>query len=100
MPEGIPGVEMLYALMGPGCKQVSNVTTPQGEVATGLWSSGFCGVARGIREGNAGFGFTAHYEKGHYTTAIEGAAFYREMLKAVVGMFESRKEPIQLPDTR
>lgn len=97
---GIHGVEMLYTLMGRGCRTVTNVATPQGEVATGVWTSGLCGVARGIRTGDAGFGLAVHYEKGHYAGLVEGAAFYREMLRRVVEMFASRKEPIDPAETR
>lgn len=97
---GIHGVEMLYTLLGPGCRRVHNVSTEQGEVAMGLWPSGHVGVVRGLREGQGGFGFTAHYAKGHFTATIEGAAFYREMLKTFVRMVETRTPPIEYTETR
>lgn len=97
---GIHSVEMLYTLLGPGCTRLHNVRTEQGEVALGLWPSGHVGVVRGVREGQGGFGFTAHYEKGHFSATVEGADFYREMLKAIVGMFQTRALPIDLAETR
>lgn len=97
---GIHGVEMLYTLMGQGCREVRQVSTPGADIVTGVWDNGRLGVVRGIRAGQGGFGFAAHYEKGRHTAIIQGAAFYTEMLKAIVGMFATRKEPIPLPETR
>jgi virulence factor len=97
---GIHGVEMLYMLMGPGCLQVRSVSTPKGDAVIGQWPEGRFGMLRGVREGQGGFGFSAHYERGNYSATIEGAVFYSEMLKEVVKMFETRVEPIPLAETR
>lgn len=97
---GIHGVEMLYTLMGAGCAEVQTVFTPGGDVTTGRWADGRLGVMRGLRDGQGGFGFAAHYEKGHHVATVQGAAFYTEMLKAVIGMFATRREPIPLEESR
>jgi predicted dehydrogenase len=91
---GIHGVEILYALLGPGCRSVRCVSTPGADLVTACWNDGRLGSLRGIRQGEGGFGFAAHYEKGHYAAVIKGTAFYTEMLKAVVAMFASLREPI------
>jgi hypothetical protein len=96
----IHGVEMLYTLLGPGCTRVHHLSIPEGEVALGLWGNGHIGAVRGLRDGQGGFGFAAHYERGHYTAIVEGAQFYTEMLKAIVGMFETGVPPIDLAETR
>lgn len=96
----IHGVEMLYTLMGPGCREVRQVFTPGADIVTGVWPDGRLGVLRGIRAGAGGFGFAAHYERGHHAGIVEGAAFYTEMLKAVVPMFATGREPIPLSETR
>jgi predicted dehydrogenase len=96
---GIHGVEILYTLLGPDCLDVRSASTPQGEVTTGRWKNGHFGTLRGLRDGQGGFGFTVHYEKGHHSAEVQGAAFYTEMLKAVVGMFTTRKEPIPLEES-
>ena len=90
----IHGVEMLYALMGIGCKSVQAVFNEGGEVVTGLWEDGRIATVRGIRNGAGGFGFTAHYEKGHHAATVQGGGYYREMLKQIVGMFTTGEEPI------
>jgi hypothetical protein len=91
---GIHGVEMLYALLGPGCRQVQMVRTEQGEVATALWPNGHPSTLRGIRDGQYGFGFVAHFEKGNVPFVMEGAAFYRELLKTFVRMCVTRTPPL------
>lgn len=97
---GIHGVEMLYALMGTGCRSVRCISTPTTDAVTGIWPNGRIGLVRGIREGEGGFGFAAHYENGHYTASIQGSAYYRELLTSVVGMFTTRRPPIDLAETR
>jgi hypothetical protein len=97
---GVHGVEMLYTLMGPGCAEVRTVFEPGGEVVVGRWEDGRLGVLRGLRDGQGGFGFAAHYEKGHHVATVQGAAFYSEMLKRIVEMFRTGKEPIPLNETR
>lgn len=97
---GIHGVEMLYALMGPGCRAVRCVSTPGYDVVVGMWPEDRLGFVRGIRKGEGGFGFAAHYEKGHYAAVVRGAAFYREMLRVVLEMFSTRSMPLDLAETR
>ena len=97
---GVHGLEILYTLMGAGCQEVSQISTPGTDIVTGLWTDGRLGVLRGVREGQGGFGFTAHYEKGHFSATVQGAAFYSELLKAVVEMFTTRTAPIPLSESR
>ena len=91
---GIHGVEVLCALMGSGCQSVQFAGTEKGEVTTGVWQSGHVGTVRGLREGQYGFGAVVHYEKGNEVIVIEGAAFYRELLKVFVTMCETRVPPL------
>lgn len=97
---GIHGVEMLYALLGLGCEMAQTVSNEFGEVTTGTWADGRIGVMRGLRREHPGFGFTAHYEHGHVSKSIEGAAFYKKSLEKIVAVFESRTAPVDLAETR
>jgi len=94
---GVHGVEMLYALLGPGCTEVRLVRTPEGEVVTGFWSN-LPSTIRGIRAGHYGFGFVAHFERGNVPYIVEGAAFYRELLQEFVAMCNNRKPPVPYPE--
>lgn len=42
-------IEMLYALMGPGCLEVSRISTPGADLITGRWKNGRIGSVRAIR---------------------------------------------------
>src|SRR5262249_30425194 len=48
---GIHGVEMLYTLMGPGCKRVTCTSDKDTDVVTGHWNDGRVATFRGIRAG-------------------------------------------------
>ncbi len=91
---GIHGVEILYTLLGPGCQEVTCVTSEGSDVITGRWKDGRLGTVRGIRKGASGFGFTAQCEKKVVASSVNAAYIYRELLKAIVAMFESGKPPI------
>ena len=97
---GIHGVEVLYALLGKGCREVRLVRVKAGEIATALWSNGHYSTVRGIRDGQYGFGFVAHYENGNRPFMIEGAAFYRDLLKVFVTMCETGNPPIDYTEIR
>lgn len=97
---GIHNVEMLYALMGPGCREVRDHGSDEGQITTGLWPNGQIGMARGLRTGQYGFGFTVHYEKGHDSALVAGGAYYTALLKAIVGLFETGEPPFPLAETR
>lgn len=56
--DGIHGVELLFTVMGPGCKSVTRIFTQDTDVVTGVWQDGRTGVFRGLRAGRIGFGGT------------------------------------------
>lgn len=56
---GVHGVEILYAVMGPGCQSVTRVQTDKSEQVTGTWAHGRVGTYRGIREHTHQTGFGA-----------------------------------------
>jgi len=96
---GIHGVEMLYALMGPGCESVRCVWDERWEKVVGVWKDGRIGTVRAIREGARGYGFTVYCEKGIVSQSIDTRYIYRELLKRIIEMFRSRVPPIKLDET-
>jgi virulence factor len=96
---GIHPVEMLFALMGPGCVRLTCLSDPAGEVATGLWSDGRLGTVRGIRKGKHDYGFTLFGEKTVRSQPVSSKYIYRELLKQIVKMFETRELPIDLRES-
>lgn len=87
---GIHGVEVLYTLMGPGCQRVSCLHEKGTDVVTGTWKDGRLATLRGIRDGAAGYGFTAFSEKGVKTVTIGTAVIYRELCKKIIETFEKK----------
>lgn len=96
---GIHAVELLYALMGPGCVQVSCTFEKGAEVVTGQWRDGRLAGVRGLRAGAASFGFLAFAEKGVQHVAVGTTLIYRELLKKIVAFFETKKSPVALAET-
>ena len=60
----------------------------------GRWSDGRLGTVRGTRQGVYAFGFTAFCEKQVVSTPIDGRYYYRELLKVIVAMLESKQWPL------
>lgn len=96
---GIHPVEMLYALMGPGCRRLACLKTDGTEVVTGEWSDGRLGTVRGLRDGQHDYGFTVFGEKAAVSRGVGTQYIYRELLRAVVAMFETGKPPIPPRET-
>jgi predicted dehydrogenase len=96
---GIHPVEMLFTLMGPGCKRLSCLSEPGAEVTTGAWADGRVASIRGIRAGRQDYGFTLFGSKGVATQGVSTKYIYRELLKQVVAMFETRQVPIDIRET-
>jgi virulence factor len=96
---GIHTVEMLYALMGPGCQRVTCVHDKDVDVVTGHWRDGRIASIRGIRSGQSPYGFTAFATKGVSTVTVSTSLIYRELLKNVVRMFETKSAPLDIAVT-
>jgi virulence factor len=97
---GIHTVEMVYTLMGPGCQQVTCLSRPGADVVTGVWSDGRLATVRSLRSGRYEFGFTLFGSKAASAQTVESKYAYRDLLKQVVRMFETRQLPIDLRETQ
>ena len=96
---GIHPAEMLFTLMGPGCKKVSCLGNKDGEVTAGLWDDGRVATLRGIRAGKSAYGFTLFGTNGVQTSGVSAQYIYRELLKQIVKLFETRTSPIDPRET-
>jgi predicted dehydrogenase len=92
---GIHAVELLYALMGPGCTRVTASHEKDADVVTGQWADGRLATVRGIRSGKADYGCVAFAEKGVATVPVGTQFIYRELLKQIVTMFQTKKQPLE-----
>ncbi|MDR6197342.1 Gfo/Idh/MocA family oxidoreductase [Siphonobacter sp. SORGH_AS_0500] len=89
---GIHGVEMLFTLMGSGCKSVSRIHEPDTDLITGVWSDGRIGTVRGIRKGTASIAGTAFGEKGIAT--LGPFSGYRPLIDEIIQFFKTGKAPV------
>jgi len=96
---GIHGVETLYALMGSGCISVRCFSYDDWDLVVGKWDDGRIGVFRGLRRGSLKYGFTAFCEGGIIPIVIDPRYIYRELLKRVLEMFKTGREPIPIEET-
>lgn len=96
---GIHPVEMLFTLMGAGCRRLTCLSQPGGEIVTGVWDGGRVASVRGIREGAQAYGFTLFGAKGVETKGVSTQYIYRELLKEIIGMFQDKELPIDPRET-
>ncbi|SDD63478.1 Gfo/Idh/MocA family protein [Niabella drilacis] len=94
---GIHGVEILFTAMGPGCRSVVRVHTPDTDVVTGTWGDGRVGNFRGTRSGKADYGGTVFTEK--KIVSLGGFKGYDPLLKEIIRFFETGKSPVATQDT-
>ncbi|HVC33791.1 MAG TPA: Gfo/Idh/MocA family oxidoreductase [Chloroflexota bacterium] len=91
---GVHGVEMLYALLGRGCRDVTCVFHEDGEVVTGRWNDGRIGVVRGIRRGARGYGLTAYGERAIRQSTVNLTSLYRDLVAVIVPVLSGAPSPI------
>jgi hypothetical protein len=94
---GIHGVEMLYALMGTGCKWVMRVHTADTDIVTGIWQGERIGVMRGMRSGKTDYGGFVFGEKDNVT--LGGFESYDALLQKIVDFFETGISPVSAEET-
>lgn len=93
---GIHTVEVISAVMGPGCRQVSAVSNNDFDIVTGLWADGRMAVLRGHRKGHSKFGVTIHREQSFEILDLYANArpLYAAMLEAIMANLPKGTTPI------
>ncbi|MDD4109198.1 MAG: Gfo/Idh/MocA family oxidoreductase, partial [Prolixibacteraceae bacterium] len=94
---GIHGVEMLFTVMGTGCKTVSRAHTEGADVVMGVWSDHRIGTFRGLRSGKRGYGGTVFAEKEN--KELGPYAGYNPLLMEIIKYFDSGVIPINEDET-
>ena len=95
---GIHGVEILYTIMGRGCKRVQCSSTEDGDLAVGVWEGGRIGTMRGIRKGAKRYGAAVLLEEGFECRPAQGD-FYRGLCVAITEMFRTGHVPVPIDET-
>ncbi len=94
---GIHGVEILFTVMGVGCKTVTMVHTPDTDFAVGTWKDGRVGSFRGIRAGKSGYGGNVFGEKG--ILALGNFEGYNPLLVKIIEFFKTGIPPVSSEET-
>jgi hypothetical protein len=96
---GIHAVELLYAILGPGCESVSMVSGPEADVVTGKWKDGRLGTVRLVRP-TSDYGATVFRAKGSVQSDPKLAKVgYGPMLDRIVEFFRTGKSPVDTAET-
>ena len=94
---GVHGVEMLYTIMGTGCREVTRVHTEGSDVVTGVWNDNRVATYRGIRDGKSDYGAVVFGNKG---IAPSGSyAGYEPLVVEVAKFFRTLKPPVSAAET-
>lgn len=94
---GVHGVEILFTVMGTGCKKVSRVFTEGTDKVIGIWKNNRIGTFRGIRDGKSGYGGIVFGDKG--IRQLGGFAGYHPLLLQVVEFFKTGIPPVSREET-
>lgn len=84
---GIHSAELLFQVMGPGCREVTAFSTDHGDLITGTWKEGRMGMIRGIRNGPENFGITLHTRNASQHISLEPS--YKELLRSVMNWLKN-----------
>lgn len=94
---GIHGVEILFTLLGAGCKSVRRTFTPDTDYVVGIWDNDRIGTLRGIRKGAGGYGGMVHTEKSIvHLNKVDG---YNALLEEIIKFFSTRTPPVEVEET-
>lgn len=94
---GVHGVEILFTVMGTGCKSVVRIQTEDTDFVVGTWQDNRIGTFRGTRSGKAGYGGTVFGTKG--TTTLGNFNGYNPLLIKIIEFFKTGIAPVRPEET-
>ncbi len=94
---GVHGVEILFTIMGTGCKRVQRTYTENTDVVVGVWEDDRIGCFRGIRGGKRGYGGTVFGEDG--ISEVDEYQGYNPLLEKVAEFFDTGVVPVLAEET-
>jgi len=98
---GVHTAEMLYRIMGRGCKVVSASSWPKYDLITGEWEDGRIGTIRGAREGMKGFGALLYGAQGPTLVDVtkDVSPFYASLVERIMEMFVTGRVDVPIGET-
>jgi hypothetical protein len=97
---GVHSAEILFSMMGPGCRAVRCLEYPGMDVVVGEWGDGRLGIVRGTRLTHGDFGCVVHTQSGtRVGMARDVPPYYHLLLQRVVEFFRTGRPPINIKET-
>lgn len=94
---GVHGVEILFSIMGTGCKSVRRTYLEETDYVVGIWEDNRIGTYRGIRAGKGGYGATVFGENG--IKILNQYNGYNPLLMRITEFFDSGIVPVPVKET-
>ena len=94
---GIHGVEILYTLMGTGCKSLKRITTKSTDLVIGKWDKERLGTFRGDLSGLQQYGGTAFGSEG--VMEVGPSEGYGGLIEEIIRFFRTGKSPVADKET-
>jgi len=91
-------VETLFAILGPGCTEVSRVSGASMDEVTCRWKDGRVGTVRALRP-YGDYGAVVFLEKEVVQTPPKPKFSYRSLLVEVIKFFQTGKPPVSNEET-
>ncbi len=94
---GMHGVEIIFAVMGTGCKSVTRTETDSTDIAVGVWDDDRLATFRGIRDGQGGIGGIAFGSEEILT--LGPSRGYQPLVYAILEFFRTGTPPVSVEET-
>jgi hypothetical protein len=94
----IHAVELLYAVLGAGCEEVSRMHTDGADVILGKWKGGRTGEVRAVRP-DSEYGVLVFRAGGKVDVAPKLDDGYRPLVAEIVKFFETKQPPVRNAET-
>jgi hypothetical protein len=91
-------IELLYAIMGPGCEEVTRIHTNASDVIIGKWRDGRIGEAHALRP-DRDYGALVFQGNGFVTSPPKAEDSYRPLVLEIVRFFETKEPPVPNTET-
>jgi hypothetical protein len=95
---GIHGVEMLYTILGPGCVEVSRLSSASEDVLTGRWADGRLGVVH-LERPYGKYGAIAFVKGQKIDARPDVRVSYIPLVKKIVEFMHTGKAPVPNEET-
>jgi len=94
---GIHGVEIIYTVLGTGCKSVIRTETDTTDIVVGEWNDGRLATLRGIRDGRGGINGTVFGTDSILT--LGPSQGYRPLVYEILEFFRTGEAPVSADET-